>query len=61
MGKQIMSKDTRKTFDIGRDSRTGHFIPVDEAERRPSTTTVERVPKPGLGDTKNEPKHGPKR
>lgn len=46
----------RKTFDIGRDSRTGKFIPVKEAERRPSTTTVERVPKPGFGDTKNEPR-----
>lgn len=49
-----MGKD-RKTFDIGRDSKTGEFIPVKEAERRPSTTTVERVPKPGYGDTKNEP------
>ena len=40
-----------KTFRIGRDSRTGEFIPVKEAERRPNTTTVERVPKPGNGDT----------
>lgn len=45
----------RKTFDVGRDSRDGRFIPVKEAERRPNTTTVERVPKPGYGDTKNEP------
>lgn len=43
----------RKTFDIGRDSSSGQFIPVKEAESRPSTTTVERVPKPGYGDTKN--------
>lgn len=50
----IMPKE-RKTIDIGRDSRSGKFIPVKEAERRPSTTTVERVPKPGRGDTKNEP------
>jgi hypothetical protein len=42
----------RKTFDVGRDSETGQFIPVEEAERRPNTTTVERVPKPGYGDTK---------
>lgn len=41
-----------KTFKVGRDSRTGQFIPVDVATRRPSTTTVERVPKPGYGDTK---------
>ena len=25
----------------GRDARTGHFIPVDVAQRRPSTTVVE--------------------
>ena len=40
-----------KTFPLGRDSRTGEFIPVREAERRPNTTTVERIPKPGYGDT----------
>lgn len=45
---------TRKTFDIGRDSGTGRFIPVEVAERRPATTTVERVPKPGYGDTKGK-------
>lgn len=38
---------TRKTFDVGRDSKTGHFIPVKEAERRPNTTTVERIPSRG--------------
>jgi hypothetical protein len=48
-------KSERKTFDIGRDSKSGQFIPVKEADRRPSTTTVERVPKPGHGDTKGEP------
>ena len=45
----------RKTFDVGRDSKTGEFIPVKEAKRRPNTTTVERVPKRGYGDTKDEP------
>lgn len=45
----------RKTVDRGRDSGTGQFIPVEEAKRRPNTTTVERVPKPGYGDTKGEP------
>jgi hypothetical protein len=45
------SKSSSKTFKIGRDSKTGEFIPVKEAERRPNTTTVERVPKPGRGDT----------
>ena len=43
---------TRKTFDIGRDSKNGQFITVEEAERRPTTTQVERVPKPGYGDTR---------
>jgi hypothetical protein len=46
---------TRKTFDIGRDSGNGRFIPVEEAKERPRETTVERVPKPGYGDTKTEP------
>jgi hypothetical protein len=50
-----MSK-RRKTFDIGRDSDSGRFIPVKEAKERPRETTVERVPKPGRGDTKDEPR-----
>ena len=45
----------RKTFDVGRDAKSGQFIPVKEAEAKPNTTTVERVPKAGYGDTKNEP------
>lgn len=32
-----------KTISIGRDARTGRFIPIKEAERRPSTTVVEKV------------------
>lgn len=40
-----------KTFPLGRDSKTGEFIPVKEAQRRPNTTTVERIPKAGNGDT----------
>jgi hypothetical protein len=44
----------RKTFDIGRDAKSGQFIPVEEADRRPNTTVVERVPKPGYGDTKRK-------
>ena len=31
----------RGTRKIGRDARTGQFIPVKEAERRKSTTVVE--------------------
>ena len=40
-----------KTFPLGREADTGKFIPVKEAERRPNTTTVERIPKAGNGDT----------
>jgi len=28
---------------IGRDARTGQFIPVKEAQRRPATTVVETI------------------
>jgi len=34
---------TRK---IGREAGTGHFIPVKEAVRRPSTTVVETIKYP---------------
>lgn len=47
-----MSKS--KTFPIGRDAKSGEFIPVREAQRRPDTSVVERVPKPGHGDTKKK-------
>jgi len=50
-----MPKD-RKTFDVGRDSSNGRFVTVKEANRRPASTTVERVPKAGRGDTKGEPR-----
>jgi hypothetical protein len=42
----MMTKKS-STFKIGRDARTGQFIPVKEALRRPNTTSVERIPKPG--------------
>jgi hypothetical protein len=35
-----------KPTKIGRDARTGEFIPVREAERRPGTTVIETI-KPG--------------
>jgi len=28
---------------VGRDSKDGQFIPIKEAERRPSTTEIERI------------------
>jgi len=42
-----MAKPPRQSVERGRDAKTGHFIPVDEARRRPTTTVVERVPLPG--------------
>ena len=45
-----MSKDS-KTTTKGRDAGSGRFIPVEQARRNPSTSVVERVPKPGRGDT----------
>lgn len=45
-----MSKDN-KTVTRGRDAKTGHFIPVEQARRNRDTSVVERVPKPGHGDT----------
>jgi hypothetical protein len=47
-----MTNKGSKTVPHGRDSGTGQFIPVKEAIRRPSTTTVDRIPKPGYGTTK---------
>jgi hypothetical protein len=31
---------------IGRDAKTGEYIPVKEAERRPATTVVETIKTP---------------
>lgn len=33
----------KKTFKVGRDSGTGKFIKVTEAERRKKTAVVERI------------------
>jgi len=51
-----MAKNTggSKTFQVGRDAKDGKFVPVDYARKHPSTTVVERVPKPGNGDTKSK-------
>jgi hypothetical protein len=45
----MMVKKKPETSLRGRDSKTGKFIPVDKARKRPDTTTVERVPLPGKG------------
>lgn len=46
-----MSRESKTTL-RGRDARNGEFTTVEEARRYPSTHIVERVPKPGNGDTK---------
>jgi hypothetical protein len=46
-----MARDSKTTLK-GRDASTGQFIPVSEARQRPTTTVVERVPKPGYGNGK---------
>jgi hypothetical protein len=51
---QLEMSNKSKTFPLGRDARTGQFIPVEQAKRRPATTTVERIPKAGHGDTKKK-------
>ena len=45
-----MSKS--KTFKVGRNAKTGRLTTVREAERKSATHVVERMPKPGRGDTK---------
>jgi hypothetical protein len=41
----VNTTSNNKSFKIGRDAKTGHFIPVKDARQRPNTTTVEHVPK----------------
>lgn len=32
-----------QTFKIGRDAKTGEFIPVNEAKKKPNTTVIETI------------------
>lgn len=48
-GKKLMSKTVQK----GRDAKTGRYISIEEANRRPSTTVVEKVK---VGPTKHRNK-----
>jgi hypothetical protein len=43
-----------KTTLRGRNARDGQFTTVKEARQHPNTHVVERVPKPGYGDTKKK-------
>ena len=38
-----MAKKQQVTIKVGRDARDGRFIPVKEAQRRPSTTVIETI------------------
>jgi hypothetical protein len=51
--RECMSNGPRTTLH-GRDAKTGQFATVKEARQHPSTHVVERVPKPGFGDTKKK-------
>ena len=33
----------KKGFKVGRDAKTGQFLPVKVAQKRPSTTVVETI------------------
>ena len=44
-GEQADAGENKNTK-IGRDAKTREFIPVREAQKRPSTTTLEALPKP---------------
>lgn len=41
-----------KTFNVGRNASTGRLTTVATARAKPATHVVERMPKPGNGDTK---------
>ncbi|KKU49910.1 MAG: hypothetical protein UY47_C0002G0019 [Parcubacteria group bacterium GW2011_GWB1_49_7] len=45
-----------KAFKLGRDARTGEFVPVEKARNNPDRCVVELVPKAGYGDTNRDRK-----
>ena len=49
-----MAKQEPRTTLRGRDAKTGEFTTVEEARKYPNDHVVERVPKPGYGDTKKK-------
>ncbi len=46
-----MAKES-KTYLVGRNAETGRLTSVEKAREKPTTHVVERMPKPGHGDTK---------
>lgn len=49
--KEYITMTKSRGFKEGRDNRTGQFVPLREAQRRPASTSVEVVPKRGHGDS----------
>jgi hypothetical protein len=45
-----------KTHLIGRSSITGRLESVEDARKHPNSSTVERMPNSGYGDTKSDKK-----
>lgn len=43
-----------KSFLIGRSAVTGRLMSVAQARSRPQTSVVERMPKPGNGDSEKK-------
>lgn len=41
-----------KSFKLGRDAKTGEFVPVEKARSKPDKYVVEHVPKKGHGSAK---------
>lgn len=41
-----------KTYRVGRNAETGELTSVDYAQKHKKTHIVERMPKPGYGDTR---------
>lgn len=39
-------KKNEDSFKVGRDAKTGEFITVEEAKRRPATTIIQTIHKP---------------
>jgi hypothetical protein len=42
------------TQKIGRDASTGQFVPVKQAQKRPSTTVIETIKKPAAPKPKKK-------
>lgn len=51
-----MSNKESKAFKLGRDARTGEFVPVEKVRQNPDRYVVEHVPKAGYGDVDRDKK-----